>query len=143
MTGDQRWVAALLAAACSLAPCFAGCGSEAPPVEYRTLKELPQDFPADIPIYPKATVTAAVTANGKAAVVVWETSDRLPVVQQYYTNWFTENGWTVTKQPGLPAPWMGDDGLIVYGTRRGRRLGIGLGEKGEEGERTAIIVAFP
>jgi hypothetical protein len=129
----------LVAVSVFLALCLAGCGrEEAPPVEWRSSKDLPENFPSDIPIYPSAKVVKAVKGNG--AVVVWDTPDALSVVEQYYTRELTEKGWGVTKYPGLPTAWMGEEGVTVIATRWGRQLSFALGEKGEH---TAITVILP
>src|SRR5438093_572872 len=112
---------ALVAVAVFLALCLAGCGrEEAPSVEWSSSKELPENFPSDIPIYPTAKVVKVIKGNG--AVVVWDTPDSRPVVERYYTRALTEKGWEVTKYPGLAAPWMGEEGVTVIATRWGRQL---------------------
>ena len=139
MARRQEPERALVAVSFILALSLAGCGrEEAPSVEWRTSKELPANFPSDIPIYPTARVVRAVSGNG--AVVVWEAPDPVPVVEQYYTRVLAEKGWQVTKYPGLPADWMGDEGEVVIGTVWGRQLSIALGEKGN---KTAITVGLP
>ena len=56
----------LAAAACLalVAALLAGCGKSEPPVEWKTTKELPANFPADIPIYPGAQLDAVVSGKG-------------------------------------------------------------------------------
>ena len=141
MARRQEPERALVAVSFFLALSLAGCGrEEAPPVEWRTSKELPANFPSDIPIYPTARVGRVVTGNGAVAVVVWEAPDPVPVVEQYYTRVLAEKGWQVTKYPGVPAEWMGDGGVVVIGTAWGRQLSFALGEKGD---KTAITVVVP
>src|SRR2546429_7767830 len=113
---------ALVAVSFFLALSLGGCGrEEAPSVEWRTSKELPADFPSDIPIYPTAKVARVVTGNG-GAVVVWEAPDPVPVVEQYYTRVLAEKGWQVTKYTGVPPERMGDGGMGVIATAWGRHV---------------------
>ena|SRR2546422_5142401 len=138
MARRQEPERALVAVSFFLALSLAGCGrEEAPSVQWRTSKELPANFPADIPIYPTARVVRAVTGDG--AVVMWEAPDPVPVVEQYYTRVLTEKGWQVTKYPGLPADWMGDDGEVVIGTVWGRQRSFVLGERGNKTIITVVL----
>jgi len=60
---------------------------------------MPNGFPSDFPVYPRARLTAArqVLANGQATWgVVWETLDGVDQVQAFYLRKFNESDWTVT-----------------------------------------------
>jgi hypothetical protein len=105
-----------------------GCGGdpEPPRGEWKTLDSLPQNFPADIPIYPQARVVTVVARGG--GVAIWETTDALATVQQWYTQKMGERGWQVTAAPGMGPAWIGDPRVTVIGKDWGRRLSIGLGQ---------------
>jgi hypothetical protein len=106
-----------------------GCGGSPPqtPVQWKTSKQLPVDFPTDVPIYPSATLETVV--SGRGAVVVWHTADQLPAVQAYYTKALNDNGWHVTAYPGVSTWWMGEGGVTVTGTVWGRQVSFNLGEQ--------------
>jgi len=59
---------------------------------------MPAGFPADVPIYPGARLTAgaAFTANGKTAWgMEWETLDSVPKVQAFYASKLSQGDWNV------------------------------------------------
>jgi len=123
-----------------LATVGGGCRrrEEAPPVQWEGQEKpaaLPEKFPKDVPVYPNATIDAAVT--GRGGIVIWKTSDPLPKVQRYYTEQLNAKGWHVTTYPGVSAPWLGDGGVTVIGTGWGRRISFAIGEK----EASTVITA--
>jgi hypothetical protein len=134
----RRQGAAALAAACVIVFGAAswGCRSE-PPIEWKMSKQLPGDFPSDVPIYPKAELDTVV--SGKGSVIFWHTSDPLSAVQAYYTKELNARGWHVTTYPGLSAAWFGDDGVTVIGTVWGRQVSFAIGQKGDQTAITAVV----
>ncbi len=61
--------------------------------------ELPDDFPSDLPIYPNAKLTGSWTAEGENAngvSTVWETSDSVDKVGDYYKKELPKAGWKLT-----------------------------------------------
>ncbi len=71
--------------------------------------QLPEDFPADIPCYPGATLSEVVSGEGasssdssaRASEVVtrWLTSDGGDRVLSFYRKAFQTNGWQILNQP--------------------------------------------
>jgi hypothetical protein len=59
---------------------------------------MPAGFPADVPIYPGARLTAgaAFSANGKTAWgMEWETLDSVAKVQAFYASKLSQGDWNV------------------------------------------------
>jgi hypothetical protein len=59
---------------------------------------LPAGFPADVPIYTAARLTAAAAfaANGQTTWgMEWETLDTVDKVQAFYTSQLTQGDWTI------------------------------------------------
>ena len=59
---------------------------------------MPVNFPADVPIYPGARLTAAATfsANGQTTWgMEWETLDGIDKVQAFYSSKFSQGDWTI------------------------------------------------
>jgi hypothetical protein len=60
---------------------------------------MPPGFPADLPVYPKARLTAGAsfTSTGQVAWgMEWETTDDPTKVQAYYTKQLSQGDWTLT-----------------------------------------------
>jgi hypothetical protein len=60
---------------------------------------MPAGFPADVPVYPKARLTAGAsfTSSGQVAWgMEWETTDSPSKVQAYYAKELTQGDWTLT-----------------------------------------------
>ena len=137
MSRTREFMAVLLACLPLVGVASSGCGKEEPPVVWKTSKQLPPDFPSDLPVYPKAEVDAVV--SGKGSVIIWKTSDPLRVVQEYYTKQMSDAGFHVTTYPGTPAGWMGEEGVTVIGTVWGRQIGFALGAQGGKTVITTIV----
>jgi hypothetical protein len=59
----------------------------------------PAGFPADVPVYPGARLTAAApfTSPGQVAWgMVWQTSDPVDKVQAFYKTRFSQGDWQIT-----------------------------------------------
>ena len=59
---------------------------------------MPAGFPADVPIYPGARLTAAATfASGTQAAwgVEWETLDSVDKVQAFYSTQLSQGDWSI------------------------------------------------
>jgi hypothetical protein len=60
---------------------------------------MPAGFPADLPVYPKARLTAGAsfTSTGQLAWgMEWETTDDPAKVQAYYAKQLSQGDWTLT-----------------------------------------------
>ena len=60
---------------------------------------MPAGFPADVPVYPKARLTAGAsfTSSGQVAWgMEWETTDSPSKVQAYYAKQLSQGDWTLT-----------------------------------------------
>jgi hypothetical protein len=60
---------------------------------------MPPGFPADLPVYPKARLTAGAsfTSTGQVAWgMEWETTDDPTKVQAYYAKQLSQGDWTLT-----------------------------------------------
>jgi hypothetical protein len=60
---------------------------------------MPAGFPADLPVYPKARLTAGAsfTSTGEVAWgMEWETTDSPSKVQAYYAKQLSQGDWTLT-----------------------------------------------
>lgn len=139
--GKLRIVAAVLVAACML-----GCADDQAGTARKWKKSttVPADFPKDVPIYPNATFSAAVTAEGlpseNGAYMAWTTKDQIPAVRQFFTEKLDAEGWHVISYPGVAAGWMGEGGVTVVATKWGRTASFAIGAK--DGA-TLISLVFP
>jgi hypothetical protein len=60
---------------------------------------MPSGFPADVPVYPRARLTAGVsfTSTGQVAWgMEWETTDDTSKVQAYYARQLSQGDWALT-----------------------------------------------
>ena len=60
---------------------------------------MPPGFPADLPVYPKARLTAGASfaSSGQVAWgMEWETTDSASKVQAYYAKQLSQGDWTLT-----------------------------------------------
>jgi hypothetical protein len=60
---------------------------------------MPAGFPADVPVYPRARLTAGVsfTSTGQVAWgMEWETTDDTSKVQAYYARQLSQGDWALT-----------------------------------------------
>lgn len=60
---------------------------------------MPGGFPADVPIYPGARLTAAASFTGTGQTtwgLNWETPDSIAKVQAFYTTKFSQGDWDLT-----------------------------------------------
>lgn len=64
--------------------------------------QLPEDFPAELPRYPNATLVAVERAIGDNAATVtrWETPDSGDRVRQFYQEVLAENNWAIAPSAG-------------------------------------------
>jgi hypothetical protein len=105
--------------------------------EWETSKEMPTDLAQLLPAYPKAELVKSVSGDG--AVVVWQAPDRVRVVEQFYMQQLARDGWTVRKQPGVAAAWMGKGGVTLSARKAGVSIAISVGEKDNGSAITAVF----
>jgi len=63
-------------------------------IDYR----IPDDFPADIPMYKDAELTQIQPLANNAHNIVFSTADSVPNVHKFYNDEMTEKGWEITQQ---------------------------------------------
>ena len=99
--------------------------------------KLPEGFPSDFPIYPGAKITSSWTSNdddSKGISIVWETSDALTKVADYYKENIEAKGWKITAS-------FSQEDTTTYSFEKGTASGfVGVG-KGEA-DKTNISVTI-
>lgn len=99
----------VIAAGCSQIPGFSGTpasASASPPVQLDEGVPTPAAFPADVPVYPRARLTAAAAFNSAGQVTYgmeWQTTDDPAKVQAYYQRQLNQGDWKLTVN-GAPPP---------------------------------------
>lgn len=92
----------LVMAACSLSP---GSSSNSPSTSGSPAGQLdaqvamPPSFPGDVPVYPKARLTAAAgfpSSGPTSWGMEWETLDPVSKVRAYYAQSMNKGDWTIT-----------------------------------------------
>ena len=92
----------LIAAGCSQIPGFSGpspSASASPAVHLDDGVPTPAAFPADLPVYPMARLTAAAAFSSAGQVtwgMEWETADDPAKVQAYYLRQLNQGDWKLT-----------------------------------------------
>lgn len=98
----------LIAAGCSQIPGFSGASPSAsagPPVQLDDAVPTPAAFPADVPVYPRARLTAAAAFNSAGQVtwgMEWQTTDDAAKVQAYYLKQLNQGDWKLTVNNAPP-----------------------------------------
>ena len=102
------------------------------PVEGSDTIELPESYPADIPLFPAASATryAAVESDGTMTTLV--TTEPVETALSYYTSALRDEGWSIDSE-GSAA------GLTMLNTSKdGRNLAVAFVE--DNGETTITII---
>jgi hypothetical protein len=86
---------------------------------------LPEDFPTDVPIYPKATVVTAMTIE-KAQMVSLKTADSVKQAEAYYKEKLKDNGWEIKTSMNT------EDGMMLQGQKKGHVLTVMVSGKSDE-----------
>jgi hypothetical protein len=99
-------------------------------------KELPSNFPLDVPVFPGAKPTGSYAASGENAgmIVALESSDDSKKISDYYKIELVKNGWEVKEQTQGSAP------TAVYSIKKGLRAGTVSVTKGENNTKIAIMI---
>jgi hypothetical protein len=62
--------------------------------------KLPADFPADIPIYPNATLEEVIPANSENKISIrWQSADPSNIITSFYRQQFQAKNWQIVQQP--------------------------------------------
>ena len=62
--------------------------------------KLPGDFPADIPIYPNATLEEVIPANSENKISIrWQSADPSNLITNFYRQQFQAKNWQIVQQP--------------------------------------------
>lgn len=62
--------------------------------------KLPADFPADIPIYPNATLEEITPANSENKISIrWQSADPSNLITNFYRQQFQAKNWQIVQQP--------------------------------------------
>ena len=77
---------------------------------------LPDDFPKDVAIYPKANVFASTKDKNGTTSVVLEITDSAAQVMAFYKEKLKENGWSIENEMNMAGTAM------VEGAKDGRKL---------------------
>jgi hypothetical protein len=82
---------------------FSGTDSEGNPFEARFGEDanVPSGFPDDVPIYPGASPTAAMTAAGEGVMVTLRSTDEQQAIFEFYEAQLVEQGWSITARPSF------------------------------------------
>jgi dolichyl-phosphate-mannose--protein O-mannosyl transferase len=87
---------------------------------------LPDDFPKDVAIYPKAKVIASNKEKNGTMSVVLEITDSAQQVVTFYKEKLKENGWTIENETNMTGMAM------LQGAKEGRKVAlIAAGESGK------------
>jgi hypothetical protein len=67
---------------------------------------LPADFPRDVPIYPDARPTAAISARGRGTMTTFESGDPPEKVYAFYREQLLAAGWRIDTEANLGGQYM-------------------------------------
>ena len=100
-------------------------------------KELPTNFPSDMPVYPGAKPSGSYAATGNEAsmIVALEVAEDFNKVASYYGAELKKNGWNIKNSAAV------QDGTM-YSISKGERMGtVTVSKKtGGEGVEIAIVL---
>jgi hypothetical protein len=99
-----------------------------------TTAAVPGDFPKDLPIYPRASVTSANATFGTTAIAL-SSRDGVDDVSKFYQDAFKKNGWDV-----LPPSEMGGY-TVLTATKEKRQSSITI-SKDPQGSDTVIRITY-
>ena len=86
---------------------------------------LPEGFPADVAIYPKAKVVISRTAE-KTMLVMLNTPDSLKKAGEFYKGEMKENGWKIENNINMPGK------IILQGKKEKRSLTVAIARESDE-----------
>jgi len=88
---------------------------------------LPEDFPKDVAIYPKATVFASTKDKTGTMSVVLKITEAAGKVGPFYQDKLKEAGWEIEQTMNMPT------GMMLQASKEGRQLHVVVAE-GDSGE---------
>jgi hypothetical protein len=68
----------------------------------KTLVQLPQDFPPEIPVYPEAQlqkIEPVTVPSAQGQLTSWSSSDPINMIESFYQRGFNSNGWQISSVP--------------------------------------------
>ncbi len=98
--------------------------------------ELPDEWPSDLPSFPKAKVTNTIVGAGAANMLmaVFETGKSVAQVKDFYAEQLPENGWEVTYQAEVGS------GSVIITAKKDARVASVSAAKDPEGGKTIISI---
>jgi hypothetical protein len=86
---------------------------------------LPDGFPKDVAIYPKATVVTSATVE-KAMTAMLKTADSAQKAEAFYKDKLKENGWKIESSMNMP------QGMMLHGKKESRSLTVVISAEANE-----------
>jgi len=108
------------AAATAESPSTAGKPAVAPLVADVWVKEMPANFPKDVPLYPGAELVKARPASEPGFSMGFSTADDPAKVASYFADAFAAQGWSTNR---VDAP----EGIMVFADKGERSATYGVG----------------
>ncbi|MDJ0853093.1 MAG: hypothetical protein QNK04_32390 [Myxococcota bacterium] len=103
-----------------------------PPAMPPPAREIPSDFPEDMPRYPEADVRAARSAMGDGMSISLQSPDDVDKVAGYYADDFAAKGWATDIRRTA-------DGHAIF-AEKGDRSASALVRPGEDGQGSQVEV---
>lgn len=109
--------------------------------------KLPENWPKDVPVYSNATITTAGETSAQAGVegmqVIFDTSDSVQAILDFYKNGLTSSGWTSTL-PGKAITGSQVGGMTVLSAKKDQRnINIGITSANGQSKVTLMIYTIP
>jgi cytoskeletal protein RodZ len=95
-------------------------------------KELPDNFPSDLPVYSNAEIITTASSENSVAVS-WSTEDSQEKVSEFYKDELTDSAWKITQTATL-------GNATVYGVEKGNMSGAVAVSETEEGTTITITL---
>lgn len=87
---------------------------------------LPEGFPKDVAIYPKATIFVASKDKQGAMTVVLKVADATQQVTTFYKEKLKENGWEIENEMNMGTT------MMLQGAKEGRKLVVSINKDSEQ-----------
>ena len=133
----MRRLAFLLLPLLLLAACRGGDGGEP------ATPQLPEGFPADFPIYERATITAAGRINpgqGDVYAIAMETTDAADTVRSFYKDRLAVAPWEISNVLEIPEE---NTVIVEFARQEGDDQGtVSIQEEQTDGQKTTIAISL-